>query len=438
MSSSSSSSMSFSVSKKAPALVAPSAATPSGRLPLSAEDRVVPLFFFVHGIVVFEEGGTERVSVVREALAKALVPYYPVAGRIVADPDDDGELGIACTGEGVWFVEASADCSLESLGDVNLYFQQEELEQPQLLDLVKHKLLPSLPAELDQTTVPLMMQVTEFLCGGFMLGFKFSHAMFDGVGMGQFVVAMGEMARGLAEPTTKPVWCRNALPRLTPGPSEADTDHPPVAVDSSQSRVLLPYTVDIPIDRVDKLKDRFEEETGERCTAFDVVAAKLWQCRTRAMGLQPHVAVSVHFLANIRRLLRDRLPPEGGYYGNCLNFVVVEGQAGHIAGSPIFEIVRLVKEAKERLPTQLSRWLKGLAGQPVPSWSSTSLSIVDWRRLGLYETDFGCGAAKYVASFDEPPVMLLNSPAPAKGIRVVTKCVAEEHLDAFRNNMSEW
>lgn len=52
---------------------------------------------------------------VKAALAEALVYYYPLAGRLRGLPD--GKLAVECTGEGVVFVEADADVSMEQLGD---------------------------------------------------------------------------------------------------------------------------------------------------------------------------------------------------------------------------------------------------------------------------------------------------------------------------------
>ncbi|KAK3429668.1 hypothetical protein EUGRSUZ_E01160 [Eucalyptus grandis] len=61
------------------------------------------------------EGREDPARVVKEALAKALVYYYPLAGRTWEGPDC--KLGVDCTGEGILFVEADADVSLQELGD---------------------------------------------------------------------------------------------------------------------------------------------------------------------------------------------------------------------------------------------------------------------------------------------------------------------------------
>lgn len=54
-------------------------------------------------------------KVIREALAKALVYYYPFAGRL--KEGHNRKLMVDCTGEGILFVEGDADVTLAQLGD---------------------------------------------------------------------------------------------------------------------------------------------------------------------------------------------------------------------------------------------------------------------------------------------------------------------------------
>ncbi|RZS12237.1 hypothetical protein BHM03_00043649, partial [Ensete ventricosum] len=134
--------MSFAVTRTSRSFIAPCEATPRSSLGLSVIDRVPALRHMVRSLHVFTHG-REPARVIREALSKALVKYYPFAGRFVDDPDGSGEVRVVCNGEGAWFVEAKTDCSLEDV---------KYLESP--LMIPEDELLPK--SSLD---VPLMMQV---------------------------------------------------------------------------------------------------------------------------------------------------------------------------------------------------------------------------------------------------------------------------------------
>ncbi|KAL3610128.1 hypothetical protein D5086_001148 [Populus alba] len=82
------------------------------------------LRFYMPFIAFFRDtnkkGGNEPypdpVKVIRDALAHALVYYYPLAGRL--KEGDSRKLMVDCTREfGVLFIEADADITLEHLGD---------------------------------------------------------------------------------------------------------------------------------------------------------------------------------------------------------------------------------------------------------------------------------------------------------------------------------
>uniref|UniRef100_A0A1D1ZKK6 Omega-hydroxypalmitate O-feruloyl transferase n=1 Tax=Anthurium amnicola TaxID=1678845 RepID=A0A1D1ZKK6_9ARAE len=109
------------VKQGVPTIVAPAVETQKGfQYFLSNVDQTlagVPL----HVIYSFKaegKGNEEAAEVMREALARVLVHYHPLAGRL-AISSEEGRLVVDCTGEGVVFVEADADCRLEHIGDVS-------------------------------------------------------------------------------------------------------------------------------------------------------------------------------------------------------------------------------------------------------------------------------------------------------------------------------
>lgn len=141
--------MEFSVTTRAKGLVAPSGPTPSGILELSVVDRLPALRCNARTLHVFRHGPA-AVEVIREALGKALVPYYPLAGRLRVS--DENELQIACTGDGIWVVDALADCTLD---DVN--YLDDAMSIPY------EKLLPPPPPQADGVDPLVLMQVGKLL-----------------------------------------------------------------------------------------------------------------------------------------------------------------------------------------------------------------------------------------------------------------------------------
>lgn len=114
-----SSPLSFSVRRREPELVAPAAATPYEVKPLSDIDDQEGLRFQIPSIQFYRNRGgmhspgRNPAAVIREALARALVFYYPLAGR--AREGDGRKLSVECNGEGVMFLEAEADVTLREL-----------------------------------------------------------------------------------------------------------------------------------------------------------------------------------------------------------------------------------------------------------------------------------------------------------------------------------
>jgi len=140
--------------------VRPSAATPSGALELSVIDRVVGLHHLVRSLHVFaapvagsQDHARSPARAVRDALGKALVDYYPFAGRLVDGAGGPGVSRVECTGEGAWFVEAAAAFSLDDAGRLDQY--------PYVIP--EDDLLPDAAPDVEPLDLPLAMQVQIYI-----------------------------------------------------------------------------------------------------------------------------------------------------------------------------------------------------------------------------------------------------------------------------------
>lgn len=108
----------FTVQRREPELIAPAKATPREVKLLSDIDDQDGLRFQIPVIQFYRYdpalAGRDPVGVIREALAKTLVFYYPFAGRLREGAGR--KLMVDCTGEGVLFIEADADVTLAQFG----------------------------------------------------------------------------------------------------------------------------------------------------------------------------------------------------------------------------------------------------------------------------------------------------------------------------------
>jgi hypothetical protein len=278
------------------------------------------------------------------------------------------------------------------------------------------------------------MQVTQFTCGGFVVGFRFSHAVADGPGAAQFMTAVGDIARGHAAPLRPPAWGHDSIPN-PPGAAVGPLPVP--------TELRLQYlAMDISTGYIDHFKSRFLEQTGHRCSAFEVLIAKAWQSRTRAARFARGSPVHVCFAMNARPALRRGSPLPDGFYGNCYYIMRVSAPAEAVSDASVYDVVRLIREGKKRLPSEFARWSAGETGSEDPYRITSdyrTLLVSDWSRLGFAEVDYGWGCPVHVVpltNLDYIATCILVRPSAHKpGARLITQCVAADAVDDFHKDM---
>lgn len=162
-------------------------ATPEHRIWLSNLDLLVARSH-TPTVYVYRRTGSDSDAaffspdVLKAALSKVLVPFYPLAGRLAQD--SAGRPEISCTGEGVLFVTARSDATIDDLGDL----------APS--DELRRMLVPA--ADVAAAGILAMFQVTFFMCGGVCLGAAIHHTAADGLAALDFVNTWAAIARDVA------------------------------------------------------------------------------------------------------------------------------------------------------------------------------------------------------------------------------------------------
>ncbi|KAF8687809.1 hypothetical protein HU200_042747 [Digitaria exilis] len=385
----------FTVRRQPAVLVAPAGPTPRELKRLSDLDDQDTLWLQISSIQFYRSkrgNKDDPVEVIRDALSKALVHYYPFAGRL-REHDDGRKLTVDCTAEGVLFVEADADVPLEHFGDALL---------PPFPCL--EELIFDVPGSSDILNTPLLLfQVTRLTCGGFILCVRLNHTMADAQGMAQFLGAVAELARGALAPSVPPVWERHLLEaRNNPPP------HAPALLHDNSSSIMVSLhdreqlrhrSFFFGPKEIAAIRAELSPELQKRATKFDTIAGWLWKFRT--VALAPDDSNEVMPLAIIvnARGRRSSIVIPAGYYGNAFVAPVATSTAGEICENPLSYTVELVNKAKDEVDMEYVRSMADLIvlrgrKTPLPTAPGTYY-LSDVTRARFEDHDFGWGRPVY-------------------------------------------
>jgi len=430
------------------ALVAPSEETPRQPLWLSNLDLVVPrrhtpLVYYYPASAQGQGGASLAPDRLKAALAGALVPFYPLAGRL-GGAAPDGRLQIDCNGEGALFVVARA----EHLAGDEIF--EGYAPSPE----IRRAFVPSSEPvdDDDAASCPVaMFQVTLLRCGGVVLGTAIHHVVSDGVSSFQFIQTWAGLARGLAVGAEAaacgplPVHDRTLLrARRPPCPTSDHLDYSP----AFPTRRLRPSPTRVyPVSP--KLLADLRSRCGSGVSAFAAVAAHLWRCVCVARGAAAAPAGSdtthLGLPVNVRRRLRPPLPD--GYFGNALVRGLVTAPVGDVLDGSLGSVAAAIRRAVDGVDDAYARSLvdylelelgDAASGQAVASESEQrvpawDLWVVSWLGMPMYSADFGSGAPGLVAPAHMfSPGQALVTPC-ANGDDGITVLLAmePEHIKCF-------
>ncbi|CAO2193510.1 unnamed protein product [Urochloa humidicola] len=363
--------------------VAPSEPTPRKGLWLSSLDLLMakrghtPTFYLFH----HNDAASDFFDVARlkAAMVKALVPFYPLAGRLGVD--GSGRMEIDCNGEGALFVVARTDdITIEEIKDVK--------PSPEL----RRQLVP----RIEPSSVVTAVQVTFFKCGGVALGAALHHVSVDAMSAFHFFHTWSAFSReGDRVAVELPCHDRTLLRARSPPiihPDALSMFLPKLAF-SDPSGPITTQVFSISKDQVTSLKRRCSG-----ASTFCAVSALLWRCVCAARRLPPDVEARLTISADIRRRVMPPLPK--CYFGNALVRVglaatvrdvtasealaSVAGRIGGTVGRIDDEMVRSAIDYFQAVETS-GHWA-ATGTRP-----ETELHVTSWLGMPIYDTDFGWG-----------------------------------------------
>ncbi|KAM7253708.1 hypothetical protein ACFE04_031390 [Oxalis oulophora] len=372
-------------------MVSPATETPQKSLWNANVDLVVPRFH-TPSVYFYRPTGAANffdALLLKQALSKALVPFYPMAGRLKRD--DDGRIEIDCNAEGVLFVEAETNSVIDDFGD---FAPTLELK----------KLIPAVDYSRGISSFPLLvLQVTYFKCGGVSLGVGMQHHAADGFSGLHFVNTWSDMARGLD--LSIPPFIDRTLLRARDPPQPAfhhiEYQPPPSMKTPVQS---TPEGTAVSIfkmtrDQLNTLKAKAKENGNTiNYSSYEMLAGHVWRSTCKARGLPEDQETKLYIATDGRSRLQPPLPP--GYFGNVIFTATPIAVAGDLMSKPIWCAAGRIHDALVRMDNDYLRSaLDYLELQPdlsalvrgAHTFKCPNLGITSWVRLPIHDADFGWG-----------------------------------------------
>ncbi|CAN6197143.1 unnamed protein product [Urochloa humidicola] len=396
----------FAIRRRDPELVGPVRPTPRETKRLSDIEDQVGLRWHVPFVLFYRSRGRGRggaagaddaddpARAIRRALGEALVPYYPLAGRL--REVEGRKLVVDCTGEGVLFVEADADVRLAELEAAGLTPPFPCMD----------RLLFDVDGSGGVLNCPLLLiQVTRLRCGGFVFALRLNHTMCDAAGIVQFMFAVGELARGLPAPTITPVWSRELLDaRHPPRPSFPHHEYDPVPPTpflppgDMVTRTFTFRAADIAAIKKG-ISGSAQRGSGKptTTTTFEALAALIWRARTAALEIPAGEDTRLVVAASVKSARGLALP--AGYYGNACVYPAAVCAAGALRGGTLGDAAALVREAKAAAAAgaeyvRSTADLMAVRGRPSLAMAN-ALIVSDNRHAGFHRVEFGWGEPVY-------------------------------------------
>ncbi|KAL8150731.1 hypothetical protein V2J09_020539 [Rumex salicifolius] len=334
---------------KSTSMVDSSQESPKRRLWISNVDHVVGRRH-IPNIYFYRPNGSPGFfdpNLLKEALSRALIPFYPVAGRFRRDADGR-RIEIDCNDEGVLFVEAETTSVVDDFGDFGPTMEYKKIH---------------------------------------------------------FINAWADLARGL-DLATSPTIDRTLLrARDPPCPLFQHVEYhpsPTLLTPNPTSTTISARAFNITGDQINALKANSKED-GKTYTSFEILSAHIWRCVCKARGLSDTQPSKLYIPVDARSRLEPYLPPM--YIGNAVLMATPVASAGDLVSNPASYAADKIHESVARMDDAYLRSTlnyielnldKDALLRGPRAFECPNLGLTSWTRLPVYEADFGWGRPTFM------------------------------------------
>ncbi|XP_020232248.1 shikimate O-hydroxycinnamoyltransferase [Cajanus cajan] len=384
----------LSLKVKQSTMVRPAEETPRRALWNSNVDLVVPNFH-TPSVYFYRPNGASNffdANLMKEALSKALVPFYPMAARLRRD--DDGRIEIYCDAQGVLFLEAHTTAAIDDFAHFAPTLQLRQL-------------IPAVDYSAGIQTYPLLLlQVTYFKCGGVSLGVGMQHHVADGASGLHFINAWSDVARGL-DISLPPFIDRTLLgARDPPRPVFEHIEYKPAPAMKTPLQPSKPGSDSVTAsifkltrDQLNTLKGKSREDGNTvSYSSYEMLSGHVWRSVCKARALPDDQETKLYIATDGRSRVQPPLPP--GYFGNVIFTATPTAVAGDLISKPTWYAASRIHDALIRMDNEYLRSaLDYLELQPdlkalvrgAHTYRCPNLGITSWARLPIHDADFGWG-----------------------------------------------
>jgi len=413
-------------------LVTPSSETPRKALWLSPLDLLManrghtPLVQFYRRPSGGDATDFFDVTRLKDALGKALVNFYPLAGRLDEEEEEGGgRLQINCNGQGALFLVAhNSHLTVDHFSDLKPSSELRRLLVPPIDSAKEARIL-------------CHVQVTFLKCGGVAIGTALHHLAMDGNGAFHFFQTWSAFSRD-GERAVVEVPCHDRVllsARAQPvvHPDTLSIFNPTLNLSEPWGPVVTEVFV-LDKDQISSIK-----RVCGGVSTFCAVSAHVWRCMCVARGLSPHSTTRLVFPANVRRSLTPPLPRR--YFGNAVIMLGVATKAQDIVAGDLASVAGRIRDVIGRMDDELVRsavdYLDMAKSDSRPARGSlpvTDLRVVSWLGMPMYDADFRWGKPVAVLRAESTRggfVYLMDNSQGKGGVRLIV-CAEAAILNQFQ------